>query len=150
MILDKIENIHHYYGISSLLDQALNMAASLNPLSPIGKNKISENLSCTISEVQTKPVSESYMESHQRFMDLHVILTGGEIAGFAAADDCEIKSTYNETNDTTLYTNRNASYMKVPAGWFYIVFPNEAHMPACMDQARTIKKAILKVAWEAQ
>ncbi len=146
MIIDKIENIILYKGILPQLDEAIDLACTVNAQQEAGKYEINDKIFYTINKLEPKKREEKLFETHKEYIDLQLILDGDEIAGFANITDCVVCNEYDPSQDAALYSDTEKSmFCHMQKGWFYIVFPQDAHMPCCKANSKEVAKAIFKV-----
>ena len=97
-----------------------------------------------------KSAELSCFEAHKKYVDIQVILEGEEIIGFESADELEITKEYAADGDCMLYAlNDRYDGVRVKAGEFAIIFPEEPHAPgiAASDTPAKLRKAVVKVLW---
>jgi YhcH/YjgK/YiaL family protein len=147
MILDAIENISVYTGLSKNIKKAIEYISSvdLNEL-PLGKHEISGNeIFAIISEYSTKEENLCVTETHKKYIDIQIMLRGEENFGFAVLKDQEIIEPYNIEKDYIFYKAK-LDYLLLRAGNFAIFFPNDMHCPGISSANDVVvKKAVIKV-----
>ncbi len=89
-------------------------------------------------------------ESHVEYIDIQVVLTGGEEMCVPALKIPEISVEYDEKKDIIRYadlTREDCHVCKINAGSFAIFFDGELHMPgaSAFGETSTVRKAIIKV-----
>ena len=90
MILDSLKSFEKYVNLHASFGKVLEFIRKndLHTLSE-GKHVIEEdNIWCTVSTAQCKDESESPIEVHDSFIDIHVVLEGTEIIGFRDRAKC--------------------------------------------------------------
>lgn len=144
MIIDRIENIEKY---SFLCERFHQVAAFLqsHDLSkmPNGHHVIDAgNLFVNIVEAQPKTRSDAKLETHDKMIDIQVLLTGEEQHLYTPRNFLG-QAPYNETDDISFYEERTDNAIDLRPGLAVIYFPEDAHAPAICD--KHIRKAIFKV-----
>ena len=84
MILDSLKSFEKYTNLHASFGKVLDFIRKndLHTL-PEGKHVIEEdNIWCTISTARCNDESESPLEVHDSFIDIHIVLEGTEIIGF--------------------------------------------------------------------
>ena len=72
-------------------------------------------------------------------------MKGKEVVGWADLADCKPEGEFNETKDVGKYTGE-FTYITVPEGICYVVFPEDAHMPSChLDVPNDFVKVVVKL-----
>lgn len=104
-------------------------------------------------EYGTKPVGEAVYESHRRYIDVMLLLSGEELVGSAPARRAgELLRPYSEKGDAMLTKGgEGCSMIRLGPGDVAVFFPEEAHAPGlAADGAGTVRKLIAKVRAGAQ
>lgn len=146
-IIDKLENIGRYAGLSANFKTACDFLAkgAFDTLTA-GKNAIDGE------EVFVNNVAASYVaraerkvEFHRAYFDIHVPLAEDETIGLANFDALA-KSTFDEASDCGL-VEQPVEYFTVKKGEFAICWPITcAHAPAITCEApKTAAKLIVKI-----
>lgn len=146
MVVDTIENLGKYVSLNPLFVEAANFlgSADLNSLQP-GKIVLKENeLIVNVAQTTPKSKEEAKLETHNRFIDIQIPLTGTETMGYTAARDClPANAPYDSGNDITFFDGAASDYITVRPGMFVIFFPQDGHAPGISESG--IKKIIVKV-----
>lgn len=144
MIIDKIENLNKYASLHPLFPQAFEYLQSVDLQAlKIGKVNLQGNdLVVNIAETGIKSKEEALLETHNRFIDIQIPLSGVEVMGYTPRTDLP-EETYNEEKDITFYAGLADTYLTVKPGMFVIFFPEDGHAPAITPES--VKKVIVKV-----
>lgn len=144
MVVDKIENLEKYASLNPLFAKAIEYlkATDLNAREP-GQVVLQED-SLAVNFVQTKPKSkeEAKLETHDRFIDIQIPLSGAELMGYTPRADLP-EAKYDAGDDISFYEGLAEDYIAVKPGMFVIFFPQDAHAPAISSEG--VKKVIVKV-----
>jgi YhcH/YjgK/YiaL family protein len=150
MILDRLENAKHYFGLHPHIDEALTFLINgeFNQL-PLGRHSINPNLDAIIDEYETQAADTSQYEAHQRYIDVQYLIAGDEYMGIAPLTNQQPSQPYNDNEDYALYQIAG-QMIHVKSGMFVIFFPTDLHMPCIGTPPRKIKKVVMKARVETQ
>jgi YhcH/YjgK/YiaL family protein len=96
----------------------------------------------------TKPRAEGFFESHQKYVDIQVIVEGEERMEIVDASRIRVREPYQAARDLVLYEDIcSASTLHLVAGEAAIFFPVDVHMPSlrCGLTAGLVRKTVVKV-----
>jgi YhcH/YjgK/YiaL family protein len=144
MILDSLDNLEIYASLNPLFGKAIEYLKStdLNALE-VGKVKLQgDDLVVNISEVEPKEKEDAKLETHIKYIDIQIPLSGDEIMGYTAKNDLP-DAEYDAEKDVTFYEGLADSYVNVKKGMFTIFFPQDGHAPAITKVG--LKKIIVKI-----
>ena len=99
---------------------------------------------------ESKTADKSCFEAHRKYVDIQLILEGEEIIGFESVEELELTKEYAAEGDCMLYAlNERYDPIRVKAGEFAIIFPEEPHAPgiAADGKPARVRKAVVKVLW---
>ena len=129
MIYCGIRELKTYLGIHPNLDKAIHyiMNGNLQQL-PLGLTEIDQkNVYCNKMKYKTIDEKEAEYESHFKYVDVHVVITGEEM--FFVQDAEKLKETQiNKADDYILFKGEPAAGMLLNEGKAAIVFPGEPHL----------------------
>ncbi len=145
MIIDSLESFEKYLNLHKDFDKVYDFIKS-NKLVELesGLYPIVENdVWCVIWEGEPK-AEVPKLESHDSFVEIHILLEGQECVGFKDRVKCNIEEVdYDEANDRAFYLDSPEAYIDYGVYNFIICFPKDAHSPLIGD--KKLKKAIFKV-----
>ena len=144
MVIDKIENIEKYSDLNPLFAQAIEFLKSTDlNAHEVGKEVLKEG-ELIVSFAQTRPKTkeEARLETHDKFIDIQIPLSGVEVMGYTPRTDLP-EEEYSEEKDITFYGGLAQDYLTVKPGMFAIFFPQDAHAPGVTPDG--VKKVIVKV-----
>lgn len=100
-----------------------------------------------VQELTTAPASEKSYEAHRRYADIHFVVTGTELMGIAALDECEPVGEFDEAGDFGLYAApARESWVTLKEGDLVVTPPSDAHKPGCCPGSPApLKKICVKV-----
>lgn len=147
MIYDKLENASFYYALHPLFPRAFEALQQMdwNQL-PFGRHDIvGDDIFINLAEYQTVLPDQGIWETHQRYIDIQLIVAGQEQMGHAFQHSLQIKEAYDAAKDVEFYsgTGQLITYSK---STFAIYYPHDAHKPGVFSGAPgTVRKAVAKV-----
>lgn len=115
-----------------------------------GKIILSDDVSATFSEYQTRDISKSVYESHKEFIDIQYVISGREQMVISnQIPSLKVVRNYDTKNDVANYAYDGSALHLVDKEHFFILFPNQAHIPnlKVVDRER-VKKVVLKVRYQ--
>ncbi len=146
MILDSLKNAASTLAINPLFKQAFEFIQSndLSKMEP-GKTIIDgDKLFISVMEIDGKMPEAAKMESHVKYIDIQVVISGVETMGWTAIEHCtDAIEPYNAEKDLQFFTDKPSTFITVHPGEFAIFFPEDGHAPGIGNGP--IKKAVVKV-----
>ncbi len=148
MITANIKNAERYFGVNPNFESAFNFLKTLNKDSASGDFEF-ENFSGGISVLQKSDTSDDggkrMLEAHRDYLDIHYVIEGCELMGYANADSLKAETEYNKEDDYLLLSGDMNKFV-MHEGDFCIVFPEDAHLPGmCAKDSEHLKKAVIKI-----
>ena len=147
MILARNETALSYLGLHPNLDEALKR---ITPefLSSLGTERVDiipGQVWCTKFTYETVPDSESFFEAHEKFLDIHLMLSGSERVEIASPSGLQRFESKPE-NDFYAYHGEGAHKLVLTPGDFLVVWPDDAHkIKMMLECPETVTKAVFKV-----
>lgn len=144
MVVDRLENLGKYVSLNPLFTKAIEYLTNTDlNAQELGKVKLQGD-ELVVNYAQTKPKTkeEAKLETHNRFIDIQIPLSGVEVMGYTAREDLP-EAEYDAAKDISFYAGLADSYIPVKPGMFAIFFPQDAHAPGV--SAEGVKKVIVKV-----
>ncbi len=150
MILDTLVNASQYKGIHPGIDRVLDAAKTYNPENyPSGRIVLDgDNLFMNMASYETRTADEAFFEAHRAYIDVMVMVEGAETIYVKATDRLShVYQAYDPKQDALLADfDRDATPIRLEAGSFVVLFPQDAHAPSCqVDGPEHVKKIIGKV-----
>jgi len=150
MIIDKIENIEQYFGLSTSIDIALQYLKN-TPFRQKKDGHFEIDGKEMFSHIETytlKPPEECYFELHKKYIDVQYMLSGRELVGYSPRQTLtSIIKSYDDVMDTALF-DIPESYSKITflEGMFILLYPDEGHMFKCwLGESLTVRRAVVKI-----
>src|SRR2546430_2204650 len=105
MILDHLQNAHHYHALHRLFPRAFQYLAQTDfaSLSP-GRHPIDgDNLIAIFQSYDTKPAQEAKWEAHRSYADIQYIINGRERVGIAPLHEMFPLTAYDAAKDVAFF-----------------------------------------------
>ncbi|MFH1370259.1 MAG: YhcH/YjgK/YiaL family protein [Planctomycetota bacterium] len=149
MILDRIENARLYTGLHIRFPTAFEILKDTT-LSQKNDGKYpldGDNIYYTIQRYTTKPMNRGNLEAHRKYIDIQFLLSGVEFLGCAPLKGLSVAEEYNPEKDIAFFnTPKDITKIKLDPGLFCILFPDDAHLPACqLAEPAEVRKVVIKV-----
>ena len=145
--INKLEFSKQYHDHRERWDKAFSYLKNtdLENLKP-GKYEIDgENVFAMVAEGNKKDFEATKWESHRKYQDIQMVITGKEKIGTANISALEITEPYDETRDVMFYSGDGENHLAQP-GTFFIFFPQDGHRPDIKVKGYpTDKKIVIKV-----
>lgn len=148
MILDTVNNIDIYKGLSKDIYTGLQFIRDVDPSIELGTYQISENVKAIVSEYVTIEHFERGYEAHKHVIDIQYPLVGLERVKWSPIKDMEINIPYDDVKDRTFYKNphKQGTQIDIGNGIFAIMFPEDGHGPQhYVGKPELIKKLTMKI-----
>ena len=145
MIIDTLNHASMYYALNPLVERALRFLQALDPKTAVGRHEISgDQVFALVQEYDSKPMSEGFWEAHRRYIDVQYVVAGVEQMGYAPLDSLR-PGEYDGSKDFVKLEG-DGQFLRLPAGHFVIMAPQDAHMPGmALDAPAPVKKVVVKV-----
>jgi YhcH/YjgK/YiaL family protein len=149
MIIDSIKN-HTLYHYGELWAKAFDFLRTLESDIEDGKNIIDvDNLFAGIDRYATKARTDAKLETHQRYIDIQVLLSGTECLEIFPKDELTVREPYDPDKDAEFYEVPDTAPVRITLrpGQFAVFFPEDAHMP-CLNAGDTsgpVTKVVIKL-----
>ena len=141
MIIDKIENIGLYASVLDGLDKAGEFVNSFykNPGEPGRYELDGDKVFANVSSYKTKPREGAQFEAHRKYADLQAVISGTELIGWSPPDSLKEESeSFSGGGDIAFYSGGSMLDVVLPAGYFVLLLPGDAHMP-CIQAERRVR-----------
>ncbi len=147
MIVDNIYNAPLYYNINNRFQKAFDFLKSIDlttcregSFEVDGKNIIAITSSNTL-----KIKKNALLETHKRYIDIHIPISGNEIFGWKSAKGLMSSvNGYDSENDFELFHDTPTTYFSLTPGEFVVFLPQDAHAP--LIGSGELRKIIFKIA----
>ncbi|MGL4854517.1 MAG: YhcH/YjgK/YiaL family protein [Lentisphaeria bacterium] len=149
MIYDSLASMKNYYKGNQAWDKVINFIESLSTTSETGKHVIDGDLLFAfVSRYNTRSAEGAEMETHQRYIDVQILLEGTELIGFEPFDSgCSSTVPHSMENDIAFFTPGKYDTVTLRPGVFGVFYPDEFHMPQLNagDESKPVMKVVVKV-----
>jgi biofilm protein TabA len=150
MICENLNSTKNYSSINKNFEKAFEFLKGNNLKKlAVGKYEIDgENIFVNVQEYITKTEEEMNFESHEKYIDIQLIVEGQEIMGYTPVEGLEIKEDLRPEKDMIYYNEtQKGSNIKFTSGDYAIFFPEDAHRPGCaIGECSKVKKVLVKIA----
>jgi len=112
------------------------------------KIEITNDIFAIEQSYHTKKASDSFFESHVKYVDMQFLVSGNEIIEVAHIDTLEIESEYNKKDDYILYKIvPDRSNITMKKGDLSLFFPEDGHMPGIRsnNKSKRVFKTVVKI-----
>ena len=147
MIFDKLSNFSIYFQSSemkSILEDVIN---NYSITTKDDNYQQFDHYYIKVMTPETLEVSD-IIESHQREIDIQILLSGTEKIRIFSEENVKIKSAYNPEIDCTFYTPNGEVHSEVilQPGYFAMFFPQDIHNPLiAYNGVQVLKKVVVKI-----
>lgn len=145
MIIDHIERFEQYSrNVPEIYDVMKFVERAKKENLPEGKYPL-QNGYILIQEGTTRNFNQADFESHREYIDVQVIIAGSEYMEYAYAPGLQVKVPFDKEKDYELLSGEGCKIQITP-DTFYLLYPADAHKPAChFTEPTTYKKVLAKI-----
>ena len=95
----------------------------------------------------TRDPSSAQLEAHRKYADIHFLVSGSEMIGYAPADGLKVTKEYSETDDVLFYAlPPRYTRIVLQPGRLALFLPGQPHLPGChAGQPGQIHKIVMKI-----
>jgi len=146
MIYDDIKNIKSYNIIS---DNVIAFLINLNSEINTGRYDLGNGIYANVDIYNTKSAENCYFESHRKYIDIQIVLSGKERLDYTDIKNLKVKEEYDENRDIMFYYNPHypKNTIQLLPGKFALLYPHEAHKPQLQYEnvSEHVKKVVIKI-----
>lgn len=147
MIMDAIKNAERYTALHKGFTKAVEflLRPDLQKL-PVARYEIDGNrIYAMISKDFGTTREDGLLETHEKYIDIQLILAGNDDMGWKPKSRCEKPTApYDAQADLQFFADKPAAWLAAKSGTFVIFFPEDAHMP--LISSGQIHKVVVKIA----
>lgn len=146
MIIDSLSNLAYYKAMHPGIKKVLAFLAEheFTHFDASYYEIDGKNIFAKITDEKLKTKDAARLESHRKYFDIQVPLTGEESYGWKKAETCQQpEGAFNEEKDIVFYKDKPDMYFSLQVNQFAIFFPGDAHAP--LVGSETIKKLLFKI-----
>lgn len=142
MILDRIENIEKYKNCVPHLTAGMEFLKKASDL-PVGRYDF-EGGYALVQEGVTSPLEGQQFETHKKYIDIQYMVKQQEVLEWNTKWNLNLVQEYDPQKDVVYYQGQGIR-ITVPAGYFHIHFPTDAHRALChVEQPMSYRKITMK------
>lgn len=136
MIIDNIKNASKYFGLGKGFEAALTYLANYDGKADEKADiPVCEGVMVKCRPYMTKPEEECAFEAHEKYADIHFVVSGCECIGYAPVDS--LTETRRDESKDMIWLEGEGVNLPLNAGDFMITLPDDAHMP-CIQQMESV------------
>lgn len=149
MIIDGLINFKKYFQ-NDLFEIIYQKICSIDNDHALGEfSLIEDEVFYKVIEYYTKD-SDWITESHKKYVDIQIILSGEETIKVYNSESTKIKNEYNNDTDCIFYNVEESNYLskiKLKKDYFCVFYPQDIHQTqiAINNNPILIKKLVFKV-----
>jgi YhcH/YjgK/YiaL family protein len=147
MIFDKLTSYPVYFQTSEMKSIIEDVIQNYSIKTKDGTYQEFDHYYIKVMSPETLEVSD-IIESHQKEIDIQILLSGTEKIRIFSEESVTIKSDYNPEIDCTFYTPNSDPHSEVilQPGYFAMFFPQDIHNPLiAYNTIQSLKKIVVKL-----
>jgi YhcH/YjgK/YiaL family protein len=147
MIFDKLTSYPVYFQTSEMKSIIEDVIQNYSIKTKDGTYQEFDHYYIKVMSPETLEVSD-IIESHQKEIDIQILLSGTEKIRIFSEESVTIKSDYNPEIDCTFYTPNSDPHSEVilQPGYFAMFFPQDIHNPLIANtKVQSLKKIVIKI-----
>ena len=146
MIYDDICNIREY----KIPEAAVKFIENLTLSTPDGRYKVTDKIYANVESYERKSVVEAALESHRKYIDIQLLLSGSERIDYINIDGLVPIQQYDYVKDIIFYKKPKVELNSLILNGrnFAVFYPQDAHAPQITTLAlqNNVKKVVVKIA----
>lgn len=147
MIIDNIYNAPLYYSLHKRFKKAFEFLKTID-LSNCEERSFEmhdDSIKLIISSNKLKNEKDALLETHRKYIDIHIPISGNETFGWKSAKQLKRSvDKYCSESDFQLFHDSATTYFTISPGEFAIFLLEDAHAP--LIGSGELKKIIFKIA----
>ena len=133
--------------------QAMDPSSSIHqrikdlPMDAFEKVPLEDGMFALEQKFYSKPRQECFLESHKKYIDIQLIVSGAELMECVDISKCTVENEYDSDRDLiTYHDNQSMNKILLQDGDFGIYFPNDVHL-GCQqyNEAQLCLKTVIKM-----
>lgn len=147
MIVDTLAHAAAYRPRSHSITKAIDFLLTSDLAAiPDGRIELTNNAEFAIVQrYTTQPTHTKRWEAHRTYLDFQYIVAGTEWMGYAPTEHLEVVEPYDAAKDIE-WLEGEGSFVRLPAGSFAILLPQDAHKPGTtLAHPEAVKKIVFKL-----
>ena len=148
MIFGNIADWRYYFGKSEVFNEIFQELPKISTSTGNGEYRLNKNIYYKVMTYHTQ-LSPTIIESHNKEVDVQIILKGREHIKVYDPESVKLKVPYNSETDCVFYSSmeRPFSEFDLIPGKMAVFFPKDIH--ACQfaanNEVETVKKIVFKI-----
>lgn len=145
MILDYYKNYDQYTALVPNLREGMEFVNTLLD-QPEGRYEGQHGIYAMVQVGETYDISADRIETHEKYLDVQMVLEGRERFEWEEASELEVETPYDPETDFQFYKGSGKKILATE-GMFYILFPQDAHKCRGMvgETGEHYRKIVLKL-----
>lgn len=146
MVIDNLHNAAQYHSLGARFETGLRWLTDndVAGMEPERYEIDGDDVFVMVQEYDSKPKADGFWEAHRQYADIQLVVTGAEHMGYVPTTSLQAGD-YDDSRDF-LALDGDGMFIKMHAGTFMILWPQDAHMPQmAIDSPTPVKKAVVKV-----
>lgn len=149
MIVDHIAAARRY-DRGTAWEDAFRFLATLDPAARENEYAIrGTDVFARIFSYETLPREQARLEAHREYIDVQMILSGGERIGWYPRGGLSVSEPYDPSRDVEFYAadREPSSWLALTPGLCAIFFPDDAHLTQVAGDTgpQKVKKVVVKI-----
>ena len=149
MIIDTFSNLARYAALHPLFPEAVRFLQQTDFAAlPEGRHELLDQnrLYASVQSYDTEPLESGFLEGHQIYIDIQLLLSGRETIGWAPREKQSVATPYDLPRDIA-YFHGPCQPMRLRTGDFMIMWPSDLHLPQrhFSNEAGRVRKVVVKI-----
>ena len=141
-------NLNDYFkNIDDKIALCMQKAKEFDENTPCGRYQLTDDVYVNVMTYEPKPLSELSIETHQKYADIQLILSGHEYMGYAPLENLTPTNEYDAVKDIQFWKGEVALLPTKKGDWT-LFLPDEPHAPGLSIDGGTVKKAVFKIKYK--
>lgn len=136
-----------YKNIDEKIKLCMQKALELDENTPCGRYDLSDDIYINVMTYEPKPIKEISIETHSRYADIQLILSGQEYMGYAPLDTLVPVNDYDPEKDIRFWKG-DVALLPMRKGEWALFMPEEPHAPSLSMNGGQVKKAVFKIKYK--
>ena len=145
MIISHISKLIEY--IPKYKSEIQAFLGNVNPGTKDGEYPIvGDEIFARVQSYDLRTPEQGRVEAHDKYIDIQSVIVGAEGIDVFRREILTAETEYDALNDVSFYTpGERFAAIELPAGYFTMLFPDEAHRPQMLALGQThVKKFVIK------
>ena len=144
MIIDEFSNIKKYTNLIGNLDMGLEAIKNVNGLSVVRYEF--DGGFFLVQEGYTKPLEEGLFETHKKYIDIQIIVSGEEEIAWLPLKELHQETEYDVKSDKQKFKGSHMHHITITKDMFWIAFPWDGHQAVShANEEQHYRKIVLKL-----